>query len=150
MKKGLSIIEVMFALTLVAVILAATSPGLLGAMKSNGDSRAIAQAVSAAETWHDRFRANTLDFNSFTNSLVFDYGHDYSTDDIFDYAGTPNQQALNDEWQDYKFEVQTTQVTTQPVIWRVRVKTFYKRKLGNNSSNNQKEGSFEISTLIAP
>jgi len=150
MKKGLSIIEVMFALTLVAVIMAATSPVLLGAMKSNGDNRVIAQTVSAAETWHDRFRANTLDFNSFTNSLVFDYGHDYSSDDIFDYAGTPNQQALNDEWQDYKFEVQTTQVSTQPVIWRVRVKTFYKRKLGDNPNGNQKEGSFEISTLIAP
>jgi len=153
MKKALSIIEVMFALTLVAVIMAATSPVLLNAMQSNGDSRIRAQAVAAAETWHDRFRANALGFDRFTGGKEFDYNHDYSTDDIFDFAGTPNQQTLNDEWQDYKFEVTTTQISPSPnlrEIWRVHVTTFYKRKLGNGSSTSQKEGSFELSTLIAP
>ncbi len=150
MKKALSIIEVMFALTLVAIIMAATSPVLLGAMQSNGDSRIRAQAVAAAETWHDRFRANALGFDRFTGGKEFDYNHDYSTDDIFDYAGTPNQQTLNDEWQDYKFKVTTTQFSTNPVIWQVTVETFYKRKLGNSPNSGMKEGSFEISTLVAP
>ncbi len=143
MKKALSIIEVMFALTLVAVIMAATSPVLLGAMQSNGDSRIRAQSVSAAEGWHDRFRASTLDFNLFTESVNYDYGYDYANDpdDTFIAAGDPTPEALNREWQDYKFIVTTTKVETSPIIWKVNVQTVYKRKQGG-------EGSFELSTLI--
>lgn len=142
MKKGLSIIEVMFALTLVAITMAATSPILLGSMQSNGDSRIRAQAVSAAEGWHDRFRAKTLDFTEFTTEQEYSYDYNYADDTLFYAAGDPDVEALNREWQPYKFEVVASQFSNDPLIWKVKVNTFYHRKVGDDSN-------FEISSLIA-
>ena len=146
MKKGLSIIEVMFALTLVAVLMAATSPVLLTSMRSNSDSRVREQAIAAAEGWLDRFRAKTLDFEFFQDGVTYDYGYDYASDEEFVAAGDPSPQALNDEWQPYSFVITTTQFSASPLMYEVKIVTKYRTKIDGEGESN---ADFELATIIS-
>ena len=145
MKKALTLIEVMFALTLVAVLMAATSPVLLTSMRSNSDSRVREQAISAAEGWLDRFRAQTLDFYHFQNGITYDYGYNYAEDEDFIAAGDPSPQALNAEWQPYSFVVTTTQFSASPLTWQVSITTKYRTKIDGEGGS---DGEFKIATII--
>jgi prepilin-type N-terminal cleavage/methylation domain-containing protein len=143
MKRGLTIIEVLVALTILALLGAVTTPLLVSSMQLNGEGRIRAQAITATESWLDRFRAKTLNFGEFdrSNGRTFAYGFDYANDSRFVAAGDPNPQALNQEWQPYKFQVITDEYNNDPLTWRVTVVTTYKNKRGG-------EVSFDVQTLI--
>jgi prepilin-type N-terminal cleavage/methylation domain-containing protein len=139
---GLTIIEVLVALVVVAISVAAVTPVMVGSMRANADSRAREQAITATNGWLDRFRAKTLDFSAFTSALTFDFGHDYASDDIFVAAGDPNAEVLNDEWSQNRYIVTTSSYSSDPQVWLVRVMTVY-------SGTGGGEAQYVTETLIA-
>ncbi|GGS00575.1 type II secretion system protein [Deinococcus sedimenti] len=54
--SGLTIVEILVAIVIVGVITVAVMPLLTTSMTSNSSSRTRTQAVSAAETWMERYR----------------------------------------------------------------------------------------------
>jgi len=140
-SRGFTIIELLIALSILAIVTAATTPILITTMRINADNRVRAQAVAATEVWLDRFRAKSLDFATFSSGVTFDYGHDYGADATFVAAGDPDPAALNAEWQAYSFTVKTETFTTSPLLWRVEVETRYDRT-GN------REASLNVATII--
>ncbi len=139
--RGFTIIELLIALSILAIVTAATTPILITTMRTNADNRVRAQAVAATEVWLDRFRAKSLDFATFSSGVTYDYGYDYGADVTFVAAGDPDPAALNAEWQAYSFTVKTETFTTSPLLWRVEVETRYDR------TGNQ-EASLNVATII--
>ncbi len=140
-SRGLTLVEVLIALVLLGLVSAFSVPSIVSSMRINADNRVRVQAVAAADAWLDRFRAKTLDFTFFSVPRSYNYGHDYGADTTFIAAGDPNPAALNAEWQTYKFQVSTSQFSSDPLIWRVEVVTFY-HKVGGG------EASFALDTLV--
>lgn len=140
-RSGLTIIELLIALLILGVVTAATTPILITTMRVNADNRVRAQAVAATEIWLDRFRAKSLDFATFSSGVTYDYGYDYGADPTFVAAGDPDPAALNAEWQDYSFTVETETFTTNPLLWRVVVETRYNR-------TGSKESSLNVTTIV--
>jgi len=138
---GLTLVEVLIALVVIAILVAASVPIIISSMQSSADNRIRAQAVAATEVWLDRFRAKSLDFSTFSSGIDYPYGYDFGTDAVFVAAADPNPAALNAEWQPFSFRVRTATFTTDPLIWRVDVTTTYRRVSGG-------EASFDVSTLI--
>ncbi|MBX3139919.1 MAG: prepilin-type N-terminal cleavage/methylation domain-containing protein [Trueperaceae bacterium] len=139
--KGLTLVEVLIALMIITVVVAASVPIIISSMQSSADNRIRAQAVAATEVWLDRFRAKSLDFSTFSAGVDYPYDYDFGADPTFVAAADPNPAALNAEWQPFSYSVRTTTFTTDPLIWRVDVATTYRR-------TNQAEGTFDVSTLI--
>ena len=140
-RRGLTIIEVLIALAIFGIITAATVPVLITTMRSNSDNRVRAQAVAAADVWLDRFRAKSLDFSHFSGGTTYPYGYDYGADPTFVAAADPDPGALNAEWQRYKFDVGTSAFSTDPLVWRVELRTYY-------HTSNGSEAGFDVATLI--
>lgn len=138
---GLTLVEVLIALVVFALVAGAVVPALITTIRSNSDNRVRAQAVAAADVWLDRFRAKTLDFASFTTPTTFGFGYDYGDDPVFVAAADPDPAALNAEWQAYQFAVTTSTFSTDPLVWRVNLTTTY-RTLGG------REASFDVATLV--
>lgn len=139
--RGLTLVEVLIALLIISIVLAASVPIIISSMQSSADNRIRAQAVAATEVWLDRFRAKSLDFSTFSGGVSYPYDYDFGADPIFVAAADPNPAALNAEWQPFTFTVRTTTFAADPLIWRVDVSTTYRR-------TNQAEGTFDVSTLI--
>lgn len=139
--SGLTLIEVLIALSVLGLVAGAFTLTVVSSLRMNTDDRIRAQAVAAAETWLDRFRAKSLDFNAFTGGETFPYGYDYAADPTFVAAGDPSPEVLNREWGSFSFTVKTRPFSEDPLIWTVTVETFY-RKTGGG------EASFVLSTLI--
>ncbi len=139
--RGFTLIEILIALLILSFIGGVIATALISNIRLNADGRIRGQAVAAASTWIDRFKAKTLDFNRFVAGTTYDYGYRYSSDSTFVAAGDPDPTALDREWSPFKFVVQTTKIVEDPVIWRVRVVTYYRRAGGG-------EGHFTIETLV--
>ncbi len=139
--RGLTLVEILIALLILSFIGGVIATALISNIRLNADGRIREQAIAAANTWIDRFKAKTLDFSKFSSGKTYDYGYDYANDSTFVAAGDPNPTALNDEWSKFKFYVKTSQFVSKPVIWRVRVVTYYRRAGGG-------EGHFAVETLI--
>lgn len=140
-RQGLTIIEVLIALAIVAIVTAATVPILISTMRNSADNRVRAQAVAATEAWLDRFRAKSLDFAHFQTEASYPYGYDYGADPVFVAAADPDPAALNAEWGDYSFSVTTEVFAASPLLWRVVVETRYENSLGQ-------EGTLDVATII--
>lgn len=140
-RGGLTIIEVLIALAIFAIVTAATVPVLITTMRSNSDNRVRAQAVAAADVWLDRFRAKSLNFSHFSGLVSYPFEYDYGADPIFVAAADPDPEALNREWQSYKFDVNTSTFSTDPLVWRVELRTYYR-------TSNGSEANFDVATLI--
>lgn len=138
---GVTLIEVLIALTIIAIVTGATVPMMITSMRSSADNRVRAQAVAATEVWLDRFRAKSLDFGTFSATVSYPYGYDYGADPTFVAAGDPDPAALNAEWQPYSFTVETQTFTTSPLLWRVIVETRYQGTAGQ-------EGALNVTTII--
>ncbi len=139
--QGLTLVEILIALLILSFIGGVIATALISNIRLNADGRTREQAIAAASTWIDRFKAKTLDFGHFTGGVTYDYGYAYSTDSTFVAAGDPDPAALDREWGPFKFVVTTEKVVENPAIWRVRVVTYYRRAGGG-------EGSFAVETLI--
>lgn len=139
---GFTIIEVLVALVVVAISVAAVTPVMIGSMRANADSRAREQAITATNGWLDRFRAKTLDFDSFTSALTFDFGYDYAEDPTFVAAGDPNPNVLNEEWSQNRYIVAASSYSSDPKVWLVRITTTYTETGGD-------EAEYVTETLIA-
>lgn len=140
-RKGLTLIETLVALAVLGLITGAFTLSVVSSMRSNSDDRVRQRALAAAESWLDRFRAKSLDFNAFTTPRTFDYGYNYAADSTFVAAGDPDPSVLNQEWGSFKFTVVTRAFSTDPLVWTVTVTTYYRRTGGG-------EGNFVLSTLI--
>ena len=133
-RRGLTLIEILVALAVLSLIGGVVATALIANMRLNTEGRVREQALAATQTWLDRFRAKTLDFTAFESGASYDYGYDY--------AGDPNPAILNSEWGPFKFEVKTERYMEAPLIWRVRVTTYFRRPGGG-------EGRYQVETLIA-
>lgn len=140
-SRGLTLVEVLIALLVLGLVVGAFTTTVVSSLRINSDDRIRARAIAAAETWLDRFRAKSLDFNAFTTAQSYPYGYDYANDPTFVAAGDPNPEVLNQEWGPFRFTVQTRSFSTSPQVWTVTVTTFY-RKTGGG------EASFVLSTLV--
>lgn len=139
--RGLTLIETLIALAVLGLITGAFTFSLVSSMRNNTDGRIRQRALAAAESWLDRFRAKSLDFNAFTTARTFDYGYNYAGDSTFVAAGDPDPSVLNQEWGSFKFTVSTRTFSSSPLVWTVTVTTYY-RKTGGG------EASLVLSTLV--
>ena len=139
--KGFSLIEVLAALAIFGIVSAAAYTVMISSMQHNSDNRVRTQALASTDTWLDRFRAKSLAFSYFTSKQSYGYGYDYSADSIISNAADPNKGQINGEWQPFKFEVQTVSFLTNPAIWQVNIRAYYKEAGGE-------EGHVDISTLV--
>jgi len=140
--RGMTLIEVLVALVALGLVAGAFTTTVVSSLRMNSDDRVRVRAIAAAESWLDRFRAKSLDFNAFATPQSFGYGYDYASDPTFVAAGDPNPAVLNQEWGPFRFTVQTTSFSSSPQVWTVTVTTWY-RKTGGG------EASFVLSTLIS-
>jgi len=129
-SRGFSLMEVILALFIIAIISFAVSTTMLSGSRSNANNRERTRAVAAAEAWMDRFRSYSLPFNAFASGRDYDYGYDYTSDPIITASGDPNIAEITQEWSDFRFHVETTQFSNDPVLWRIKVITYYKKKGG--------------------
>ena len=141
-RRGLTLIEILVALAVLSLIGGVVATALIANMRLNTEGRVREQALAATQTWLDRFRAKTLDFTAFESGASYDYGYDYASDPTFVAAGDPNPAILNSEWGPFRFEVKTERYMDAPLIWRVRVTTYFRRPGGS-------EGRYQVETLIA-
>lgn len=127
-EKGFSLPEVLVALVVLGVITLAVMLVSLSSIRSNAKSRASIGAVAAAESWLDRFRAQSLDFYAFDDATpkVYDYKYNYANDAIFSVVNTTNSELINNDWQNYKFEIITSQFSTAPITWIVSITATYR------------------------
>jgi len=139
-RKGFSLIEVLIALVVVTIVSFAAVTTMVSSMRHNADNRVRSQAVAATEAWMDRFRSRSLPFNYFATSRTYDYGYDYTSDSVFTAAGDPNFAEIAQEWGRFKFVVKTEAYSTNPIIWRVLVTGYYKKRGG--------EGRVELVSLV--
>lgn len=140
-SRGLTLIEILVALAVLGLITGAFTFSVVSSLRSNSDDRVRQKALAAAESWLDRFRAKSLDFNAFATAVTYDYGYNYAADSTFVAAGDPDPSVLNQEWGSFKFTVKTRPFSTSPIVWTVTVTTYY-RKTGGG------EASFVLSTLV--
>lgn len=129
-SRAFSLMEVILALFIIAIISFAVSTTMLSGSRSNANNRERMRAVAAAEAWLDRFRSYSLPFNAYVNGRDYDYGYDYANDPVITASGDPNIAEVASEWGDFKFHVQTYQYSSAPVLWRIEVTAYYKKKGG--------------------
>ncbi len=139
-RRGFSLVEVLIALVVVTVVSFAAVTTMVSSMRHNADNRVRTQAVAAGEAWMDRFRSHSLPFNFFSTQRSYDYGYDYTNDPVFTASGDPNFAELAQAWSRFKFEVKAEPYSTSPIVWRVLIKGFYKKRGG--------EGHVELVSLI--
>ena len=139
-RKGFSLLEVLIALVVVTVVSFAAVTTMVSSMRHNADNRVRTQAVAAAEAMLDRFRSRSLPFNSFTTEQTYDYGYDFTSDAVFTASGDPNLAEMAQAWSRFKFVVKAEQFSSSPIVWRIRVQTYYKERGG--------EGRVEIVSLV--
>lgn len=140
--KGLTLIEVLIAIVIVSLVAGITASFFISSMRNNADNRIREQALVATQSWLDRFRAKSLNFGYFQDAKTYDYGYNYASDSNLVDPSDPNKAQLNTQWQPFKFTVETTPIYTDPLIWRVDVKTYY-------HSQNGREASLEFDTLVS-
>jgi len=133
-SRAFSLLEVILALFIIAIISFAISTTMISGSRSNANNRERTRAVAAAEAWLDRFRSYSLPFNAFANGRDYDYGYNYTSDPVITASGDPNIAEITKEWSDYKFHVQTTQFSNNPVLWRISVIVTYKKKGGGEEN----------------
>ncbi len=135
-----SLLEVLIALLIVAIVSFAVSTTILASSKSNANNRTRSRAVAAANAWLDRFRSYSLPFGYFSSGVDYDYGYDYASDPVITASNDPNLAEVAQEWSKYKFYVKTTSISNNPAIWRIEVVAYYKKKGGG-------EGHFQLVTV---
>ncbi len=140
-RRGFTLVEVLVAILLLALVGGAVASVLVSNVRLDADGRIRERALNATSSWIERFKAKTLSFSYFQNGRTYPYGYHYSNDSAFVAAGDPNPAALDREWGDFKFNVDTDLYNSQPRIWRVKIQTTYKAPGG-------KEKHFEVQTLI--
>jgi len=133
-SRAFSLMEVILALLIIAIISFAVSTTMLSGSRSNANNRERMRAVAAAEAWLDRFRSYSLPFNAFVSGRSYNYGYDYTADPVITASGDPNIAEITKEWGSYKFYVQTYQYSSNPVLWRISVTVYYKKKGGGEEN----------------
>jgi len=140
-QRAFTLIEVLIAILLISVVSGVVATSLVSNIRLNAEGRVREQAITAAHSWIERFKAKTLDFSAFQSGNTYDYHYRYSSDSTFVAAGDPDPTALDEEWGNFKFHVQTWQLNTNPLIWRVKITTYYRKPGGG-------EGHFSVETAI--
>ena len=137
-RQGFSLIEVLIALVILAIVGGVVTVSLISSMRLNSEGRVREQAINATSSWIDRFQAKALSFSAFEDGKTYDYGYDYASDPTF---SSISSDTSFEEWQRFKFHVDTDRYLTSPLIWRVTITTYFKRPGG-------REGHFDVQTLI--
>lgn len=137
-RQGLTLIEVLIALSILAIVGGVVVVALISSMKLNSEGRVRERAINATSSWIDRFQAKALNFSAFANKRTYNYGYNYASDSTFSSIASDSS---FDEWKQFKFDVDTDLYINNPLIWRVKIRTYYKRPGG-------KEGHFDTETLI--
>jgi len=75
-----------------------------------------------------------LPFNAFVTGRRYNYGYDYASDPIITAANDPNINEIIKEWSKYKFFIKTYQYSSDPVLWRIAVTVYYKKKGGGEEN----------------
>ncbi len=142
-NRGFTLTEVLIALGILSIFVGFSVTSITSIVRSNSGNKAQVQALAASDAWLERFRAKSLDFNTFSTSQTYDYKYNYAGDSTFIAPGDANAAQLNQEWQPYKFVVKTSQykTTPNPVIWKIDITTTFLAAGG--------ESSFVTSTLVA-
>jgi len=133
-NNAFSLLEILLALVIIAMISFAVSTTILSGSRSNIDNRVRTRALAAADAWMDRFRSYSLPFTAFTGGKDYNYGYDYAHDPTITASGDINAAEVNKEWSDFKFHVQTYQISSSPALWRIEVITYYKKKVGGEAN----------------
>jgi len=133
-NNAFSLLEMLLALVIIAMVSFAVSTTVLSGVRSNTDNRIRTQALAAADAWMDRFRSYSLPFSYYANGKDYGYGYDYTQDSTITASGDINATEINAEWSKFRFHVQTYQYSTSPVLWRIEVTVYYKKKAGGEAN----------------
>ncbi len=133
-NNAFSLLEMLLALVIIAMISFAVSTTVLSGSRSNADNRIRTQALAAADAWMDRFRSYSLPFNYYVGGKSYGYGYDYAQDPTITASGDINAAEVNGEWSNFRFFIQTFQLSTNPVLWRIEVTTYYRKKAGGEAN----------------
>lgn len=115
-QGGLTIIEVLAAVTLISITILMVLPLFPTSMAADASSRTRAQAITAAETWLDRYRRGLepttsggpcrLNGNAIT--CTYPTNHDYRNDTIASHAAASTQ--LTEQLKNF-----TSAITARPL-----------------------------------
>ncbi|THF86467.1 prepilin-type N-terminal cleavage/methylation domain-containing protein [Deinococcus sp. KSM4-11] len=94
-QDGMSIIEVLVAITVSVIVLSAVSSTLLATIKTDGQSRARTSINTVVESWFDRYRANQEPFgpigsvctgSSSAFTCTYAAGSTYASDGVYTHS----------------------------------------------------------------
>ncbi|GGL01381.1 type IV pilus modification PilV family protein [Deinococcus radiotolerans] len=135
---GLTIVEILVAIVIVGVITAAVMPLLTSSMRSNSSARTRTQAVSAAETWMERYRDGREPLKSVgsctenisgvvtcTYPLNFNYANDTAVP-----THTADGASMNSQFQPFKSVLVATPISEgiNVTLWELKVTVSWTEK----------------------
>ncbi|GGN36734.1 type II secretion system protein [Deinococcus daejeonensis] len=135
---GLTIVEILVAIVIVGVITVAVMPLLTTSMTSNSSSRTRTQAVSAAETWMERYRdgreplktvGNCVEDASDVVTCTYPLNFDYVADSAVT-SHAADGASMNTQFQPFKSVLVATPVSSGVNInlWELKVTVSWKEK----------------------
>ena len=129
-QSGFSIVEVLVALSVSAVLLTSLSSLLLSSIRSDGASRARTSVDTVVESWLDRYRARQEPLgvagsacsggaNSFT--CTYAVGHNYSLDGVYSHLASAS--SMGTRFGPYLNVISGTrlQAGTSQELWQITV-----------------------------
>lgn len=129
-QAGFSIVEVLVALSVCAILLTSLSSLLLSSIRSDGASRARTSVDSVVESWLDRYRARQEPLgaagsacigsgNTFTCSYAV--GHNYGADGVYSHSASAS--SMSTRFGPYLNVISGTrlQAGTSQELWQITV-----------------------------
>ncbi|WP_221090493.1 hypothetical protein [Deinococcus aquaedulcis] len=136
--EGLTITEVLVAMLLVLVMATSVSPMLTATMSNNSSSRTRSSALSAAETWIERYRSGQepldtvgpcVEVPTGKVTCTYAYDHSFSGD-----TGIPSHVSdaanLKGQFERFRSVLEATPVSSGSnlSLWELKVQVFWKEK----------------------
>ncbi|WP_019584638.1 prepilin-type N-terminal cleavage/methylation domain-containing protein [Deinococcus apachensis] len=138
-QDGLTITEVLVAIVIVLVIVASVMPLLTASMLSNSKSRTRSQALTAAETWLDRYRSGREPLDTVAGvctksatkvvTCTYDYKRDYTKDTAIA-SHVADGATLNTQFVPFKSTIVATPISSgmNATVWALSVTVAWQQK----------------------
>lgn len=129
-QAGFSIVEVLVALSVSAILITSLSSLLLSSIRSDGASRARTTVDSVAESWLDRYRArqepleaagSVCGGNNSSFTCTYPVGHNYGLDGVYSHSASAS--SMNSRFGGYRNVITGTrlQAGTSQELWQITV-----------------------------
>ncbi|WP_165795263.1 type IV pilus modification PilV family protein [Deinococcus koreensis] len=146
-QAGFSIVEVLVALSVSAILITSLSSLLLTSIRSDGASRARTTVDSVTESWLDRYRArqeplgsagSVCSGNSSSFTCTYPVGHNYSLDGIYSHSASAS--SMSSRFGGYRNVITGTrlQAGTSQELWQITVQV----------RDDARKQTMEVSTYV--